>query len=388
MKKPTYILSCLTVILLIVFLPLWCEAGELTINPSLRLRGEYDDNIDFDPKDETGDWGGYVIPKMTLDYATELLKVSLFGEVDVLKYLDETTFDRTNVLTGMDGSYRMSPRWILKGDFEFRRDETIDSQLEETGQATDRSRVKTYDGGGGLFYQITELSDIGFDVDYRKRDYNSDDNVDFDRYTFSLPYTKRFANQRDTLGFIPAYTIFDSDAEDANDYSFAVEWKRRISETLNSEVMVGGRYTDIDENQNNGNDDNLGVFGKLALSKTTETFSGEIGLSRDLRANSDGQILTVNQAFLRFDKRFLERLGFRFDGSGYISDTESGNAGGDKVRFFEAKPELYYMLTENHSVILTYNYQNKKEFDEPGDPETQRNRVSLGFEFNFPKKWN
>ena len=388
MKKQNYIRNCLTVIVLIGFLPLWCGAGELTIQPSIQFRGEYDDNLDFDPSNEKGDWGGYAIPAMTLNYTTELLEVSLLGEVDFLKYIDETDFDRTNTLFGFDGSYRIAPRWIFKSDFQFRRDETIDSQLEETGQALERSRVKTYDGGGGLIYQITELSDIGFDVDYRKKDYNSRDNEDFDRYKFSLPYTRRLENQRDSLDFIPAYTIFDSDFEDAKDYSFAVEWERQISETLTSRVNVGGRYTDIDENRNNNNDDNLGVFGELALLKRTETFTGEIGVTRDLFANSDGQVIVVNNIFAGMDKRFLERLGFRFYGAGYISDTESSNAGSDKVRFFELKPEFYYMLTENHSIILTYHYQNEKEFDKPGDPVTERNRGALGFEFKFPKKWN
>jgi outer membrane receptor for ferrienterochelin and colicin len=281
----------------------------------------------------------------------------------------------------------MSPRWKFTGNFEYRRDETIDSVLQETGQAFERSRVTTYDSGAGLFFQLTELSDIGLEAEYRKRDYSSDQDTDFDVYTFSLPYTKRLANQRDIVGLVPAYTIFDSvNGEDAKGYRFEIQWERRINETLTSTVNAGGRYTDIDQ-EDGSSDTNWGYLGTLGLRKITETFSGYIEASRDLRANSDAEIVEVNRLLLRADKRLLERFGFRFYGSGYYTDTESTEAKDEKTTFFELSPSLYYRLTENHTLELKYEYQNKKELDRPGNPVTQRNRVWLGLVLKFPKKW-
>jgi hypothetical protein len=187
---------CLAAILVLISLPQLLWAQDVTLTPSLRLTTLYDDNLDFEQKNEKDSFGANAVPGLTLDYASELLQFSLVGEVDVIKYFTETDFDRTNQLYGIDGQYQMSPRWRFTGDFEYRRDETIDTVLEETGQAFERRRVETYDGGAGLFYQITELSDIGFETDYRKREYSSDNDTDFDRYTFSLPYSKRFSNQR------------------------------------------------------------------------------------------------------------------------------------------------------------------------------------------------
>jgi len=387
-KNKKIILFSISLVFSIMWFQLPCKAADLTIEPSIQLRGVYDDNLDFESKDEKDSFGANAIPNLTLDYQTELLKVSLIGQLDTIKYFTETDYDRTNHLYGFDGEYRMAPRWVIQGNLQYRRDETTDSQLDETGQAFRRKRVQTYDGGSGLFYELSELSDIGLAFEYRKRDFSSDDSADFDRYTFLLPYTKRFANQRDTLAFVPEYTIFDSDREDAKDYSFAVEWERQISETLTSQLNVGGRYTDIDESNNNNNDDSLGYFGKAALSKTTETFLGEMGVTRELRANSDGQVIVVNRFYTRGDKKFLARLGIRFYGAVYLSDTESSETNGDKTRFLDLRPTLYYELTENHSLLLAYEYQNQKEFDVPGDPVTERNRMWLGFEFKFPQKWN
>jgi hypothetical protein len=179
---------CLAAILVLISLPQLLWAQDVTLTPSLRLTTLYDDNLDFEQKNEKDSFGANAVPGLTLDYASELLQFSLVGEVDVIKYFSETDFDRTNQLYGIDGQYQMSPRWRFTGDFEYRRDETIDTVLEETGQAFERRRVETYDGGAGLFYQITELSDIGFETDYRKREYSSDNDTDFDRYTFSLHF--------------------------------------------------------------------------------------------------------------------------------------------------------------------------------------------------------
>ena len=363
-------------------------AKDVTITPALVLKTVYDDNLDFDSSDEKDSLGANEVPSLKLDYESELLEFSLIGELDIIKYFTETDYDRTNHLYGIDGRYRMSPRWRFDGNFSYRRDQTVDSVLEETGQTFERRRVETYDAGAGMFYNITELSDIGLEVDARKRKYGSDQDTDFDRYTFSMPFTKHFANQRDILALVPAYTIFDSDgAEDSKDYRFVVQWNRKISETLNSTVHAGGRYTDTEQNDGS-NDTNWGYVGKLGLQKQTETFIGSIEASRDIRANTDAEIVEVNRLILKADKKLSERFGFRFYGAGYYSDTESNDAQDEKTTFFELAPSTYYFLTENHFLELKYEYQNKREHDRPGNPVTERNRVWLGIVLQFPKKWN
>jgi hypothetical protein len=365
---------------------LWAE--DVTITPYIALRTVYDDNLDFESKDEKDDFGANAVPGLTLDYASELLQFSLIGEVDVIKYFSETDYDRTNQHYGINGEYQMSPRWKFAGDLDYRRDETIDSILQETGQAFERNRVNTYDGGAGLFFQLTELSDIGFDAEYRKRDFGSDRDTDFNRYTFGLPYTRRLANERDTVSLGPAYTFFDSDgSEDVKDYRFEIEWERQINETLTSIVGAGGRYTYIDQ-EDGSSDTNWGYIGKLGLRKITETFTGEIEASRDIRANTDAEIVEVHRLILRADKLLSERFGFGFYAAGYYTDTESNETNNEKTTYFELSPSLYYLLMENHSLELNYQYQNKRELDEPGNPVTQRNRVWLGIVLQFPKKWN
>jgi len=378
----------LATVLAFLSLPQLLWAQDVTLVPSLRISTLYDDNLDFDQKDEKDDFGANAVPSLSLSYATELLRFNITGEVDVIKYFSETDFDRTNQFYGLDGRYQMSPRWNLDGNLSYRKDETIDSILEETGQSFERNRVTTYNGGAGLYFQLTELSEIGFAADYRKRDFGSDRDTDYDRYTISLPYTRLFANQRDTVSLVPSYSDFDSDdSEQAKDYRFEVKWERQINETLTSIINAGGRYTEIDQ-EDGSSDSNWGYIGKVGLQKKTETFTGAIEASRDIRINTDAQVVEVNTFLLSVNKLLSERFGFRFFGSAYYSETEANETDNEKTTYISLKPTLYYLITENYSFELNYQYQNKKELDEPGNPVTERNRVWLGFVLNFPKKWN
>jgi len=387
MKKLSFVFGFIIPAFVLISYPSQSLAKDLTIVPSLESKIIYDDNLDFNDNEEVGDFGANATPGLTLNYDTELGETSLYGEVDIIKYFQETEYDRTNQLYGFDGRYRLFPRWTFTGELQYRKDETIDSQLEDTGRVSQRNRQTTYDGAGGVNYLLTELTDIGLNFEFRKRDYGSDDDTDYDRYRYSLPFTKRFANQRDTLTLEPAHTIFDSDGdEDVKDYRFVVGWGRQISETLSSQINAGARYTDI-EAQDGTNDDTWGYLGRIILRKTGETFSSDITATRDIRANTDAEIVEVNRLILRADKRLQERLGFRFYAAGYYSNTESNQIDNDRVTFFELRPSVYYMLTENHSIDLVYTYQRKTELDEPGNTVTQRNRGWLGLTLRFPKKW-
>jgi hypothetical protein len=374
--------------ILILFCPLFllgASAAEIIATPSLSLEVEYDDNVNFDSKDEIDDFSGSAIPGLQLNYLTELIEFNAYGEVDVKRYYDETDFDRTNQLYGIDGKYQMLERLYLLGKFEFRKDETTDSQLEETGRVFDRDRRERYIADGGFRYQISELSEMGPNFSYEKTNFSSKDDDDYDLYRISLTYSKEFQNQRDTIDLIPSYAKYDSDTQEADGYRFEVRWERLIGETITSDILVGARYTRIDREDKDNTDNNWGGVGRVNLRKIGETFVGNIGYSRDIRSNTEGEIIEVDKIYLNLDKEFRERFGFKFDGSAYYSRKESGT--NDKVRYFVLTPSLYYMLTEHHSLELFYSYQNQVEMDEPGNPDTERNRVWLSLRLEFPKKW-
>jgi hypothetical protein len=382
--------SILYYAILILFFPIFLldsSAAETTATPSLSLKLEYDDNINFDEKDETGDFSGSAIPGLQFNYLTELLEFSAYAEVDFKRYLDETDFDRTNQLYGIDSKYQMLERLYFLGELEYRKDETTDSQLEDTGRVFERDRRERYYADGGLRYQISELSEVGPNFSYEKMNFSSKEDDDYDLYRISLTYSKEFKNQRDTIFLRPSHAKYDSDTQDGDGYRFEVGWKRLFGETITSDILVGARYTKIDrkDKDRDNTDNNWGGVGRINLAKIGETYIGNIGYSHDISSNTEGEIIEVDRLYLNLNKKILERFGLKFSGSAYYSRKESGDK--DKVRYFILKPSLYYMLTQEHSLELFYSYDNEVELDEPGNPETQRNRVWMVLNLQFPKKW-
>lgn len=358
--------------------------------PGIRLDAKYNDNIDFtrNSSEADSDFSGSAIPSAKIEYNTERLQFSGRSEVDFKKYIYDTQYDRTNHAHRVQTEYLMHARWTFLGDYLFRRDQTIDSQFEETGRSFERKRVQRHVARGGLRFALTELSDIATFVTYRRVDYSGNENTDNDRYTIALPYTKRFQNQLDTISLTPSYSrYFSDDNEEAVDYRLTFGWQHRISETLIFDMNAGGRYTDVETKDGKSNS-NFGGVGNIGLQKTGETFTGAIRFARDLRSTSDGEIINVNRLFVSGDKKITERFGMRFRGNAWLSDRENNDKTNDKVFSFELNPAVYYDLTEDHYVQLAYNYRHQRELDEPGDPSKDQNRVTLSFIFRFPQKWD
>ena len=86
MRKKPFIVWCFTSILLLVFFSQQSWGKDMTLVPVLELKGVYDDNLDFDRKDEIDDFGINTIPGLAFDYKSELLQFSLFGELDIINY--------------------------------------------------------------------------------------------------------------------------------------------------------------------------------------------------------------------------------------------------------------------------------------------------------------
>lgn len=376
--------------LAIILIPLTAFAGVVEFIPGIRIAAEYDDNIDFtrNSSDADDDFAGSAAPHFRLNYNTERLELTGHAEVDFKKYLNETQYDRTNQFYGVQSQFQAHPRWTLLGNYSFRRDETVDSEFEETGQVFERERAIRHDARGGVEFALTELSDIGAFGTYRRADFSGRDNTDYDYYTIELPYTRRFQNQIDTIRLTPSYTRYHSDDNEKGiGYRLTLGWEHLLSETLTFSMTVGGRYTDIEE-QNGDSNSNFGFVGDIGLEKEGETFSGLIRYSRDLRSTSEGEIINVDRLQIRLEKLLSERFGFKFDGNGYHSTRENDDANDDKTVSFDLNPALYYLLTENHTVELAYSYRRQYELDEPGNPTRQRNRVELSFNFEFPNRWD
>ena len=152
-EKPTLaavILICLTIFVL--SLPPVSLAQDITLVPSLNLTGQYDDNVTFRRNNKDDDYVGIVSPGFTLDYASELLNFKTSAIIDVLRYYDNSDLNTENQRYTLNGGYRFAERWNASGNFSFIKDETLDSERDETGIVYRREDRKPHRGAFRLCY--------------------------------------------------------------------------------------------------------------------------------------------------------------------------------------------------------------------------------------------
>lgn len=383
MKKISLIILCFC---LIILFPLLASANDVTLVPSLRISGEYDDNVFFNSTDEVDDYLTIISPGLTFDYATELLNLQSLIVVDFLRYFDETELDTENQRYDLNGRYQLASKWNIAGNFSYIKDTTLESELEETGIVHLREDRKRYNAGGGLSYQMTELTDLNFNYTHTVTRYDSEDNVDYDYDNFSLLCNRKLKNQLDVLTVRTNYSIFDSDEEKTNNYELLFGWFHKFSETLDLNASAGPRYTRQNFNDDREDEDSWGTTVDISLNKRGETRSATIGYSRRIWNNADGDLVETDRIYARAKQRIIGRLGVGFVAGLYFTSQED-DSDNDDTRYYILNPSLYYMLTENHSIELAYSYQNELEESRPKDLESERNRIWIAFHFNFPRNW-
>ena len=88
MDEMLFICCCTYLILLFILAPLPTMAQDVTLIPSINVRGEYNDNILFTRTNEKDDFLTTISPAFTLDHSTELLNLEAKAVVDLLRYAD------------------------------------------------------------------------------------------------------------------------------------------------------------------------------------------------------------------------------------------------------------------------------------------------------------
>jgi len=124
------------------------------------------------------------------------------------------------------------------------------------------------------------------------------------------------------------------------------------------------------------------------LRKKGELTTGLLGFSHRLQVRYDGQVVNVSRLYCDVDHGLSYRFGVGFGGgatySGLIEDSPEND---DDRWYFDVSPSAFYRFTERLQLRLQYSYNQQIELDRKGNPTTDRQRVWLQLNFNFPKTW-
>ncbi|MCG2776842.1 MAG: outer membrane beta-barrel protein [Desulfobacterales bacterium] len=388
-KKVTIMFFCKCLIISFLSVPFIAVARDVTVVPSITLRGEYDDNVYFTRTDEISDYLAIISPGLKLDYATEVFNIRGSGLVDVLRYVDEKDINTENQRYTINGGYQLMERWALSGDFSYIKDTTLDSELEETGIVYVREDRERFNAGAGLSYQVSELSDMGVNYAYSKTGYDEQGLEDYDVNSISLSYNRKFNEGIDVFTIQPGYARFSSDVSDVDGYRLNFGWTHLPGETYRLRIILGARYSEQDYKDDRDKTSNWGGVADISLLKKAEIYSVLVGFNSDAYSEpSTGELNKVYKIYCNLTRRVTERFSAGVNSRLSLTQPDDADAVNDKeIWYFTVTPSLSYRLTENHSLRLSYSYQQQYDRNIEDDPRIARNRVWLSLNFNFPKKW-
>ncbi|OPY90132.1 MAG: hypothetical protein A4E72_00812 [Syntrophus sp. PtaU1.Bin208] len=371
------------------------RAAETTLTPSVGLRAEYDDNIDFEHNDiKRDDFVFTVSPGLRLDYKTERTYLGASAKVNVLRYADYTDEDKVNQYYGLNVSHRLFEKLSVQANAGYSRDTTQDTYLDETGLVTRKSTVHRYSGGAGLSYNLTEVSDLALNYSHSQTDYTNEYDEDTTNDSVSLTYSHAFLDRRFILSVTPYYGRYDSDTSTVDNYGLSLGLSHRLWETLMINASVGARYSDTQYHLSryhaqDETDTNWNWTANISATRTWETASATIGYSRDMYYNSDGEPVNVDRFSARANKKFTDKFGANVSGTLYFtkSDNNENKANEEDSRYYSISPSLYYTFTKDYRLDVGYTYAN--DYDKTVDRyETiDRNRFWIMLTFNFPYTW-
>lgn len=373
-------------------------------NTRLKFDGEYNDNINFSRTDKEDDFTYSISPVIELNYASELFDLYSFSLVRFIRNFSESDFDREDYYIDLSGTYRMTQRLQFRGKLNYFQDKTLEWRtidLIQTGSGKspidDPGKIergienfwsdrKTYNAFGSFSYQLTELSNVNAGYGYSKTEYDSEDNTDFEVNDVYLTYMRDLAGQKNQIGPRLSYSQRTSDISDIDSYGAGVVWSHIFSETISLYTDIGFRYTEETSKNNDPKNDDWGVTADIRLRRLGETNVINIGFSQNIQTASDGGAVNVSRLYWDSGHTLSERFLFGLDGDCYIARKDGDSLSDIDNVFVNISPSLRYLLTENYSVGLVYNYALNHDRSVEDNRNTEGNRVWIVFEFGFPKK--
>jgi hypothetical protein len=379
--------TILSVVVVLAITLLWHSSAfsqESVITPKISVAAGYDDNLFFSDQDKVSSSVLTVSPGLEIDYQTLLSSLQVSAELDILSYLDESDLNRTNQYYEVSGNHRPRERWDLFGEVKFYRDTVLNTFLEETGRAFDRTERDFFEASGRVRHDLTLVSGISAGYRFQYADYETDRYSDWDRHSGDINYSHRLKNEVDTLSIGPSYSHRKNDFNDVDAFALNVGWARDWSAITRSFASIGARYTTVKKSDGT-EDDNWGVRGNIDITSQGLASRTTFRYFHELRTNVDGSDVNVDNFFLEYRRLLTERFGIGINGRLVFSyklldrQTEINDE-----RFYFFEPRFFYRLTRELELSLRYRYLNNVEIRDDGDITRDRSIIWLQLEYALP----
>ena len=270
MKK--YIVA---VLIFLLFAIKTYAASEYTIEPSLSLSEEYNDNLFLGRSDRVSDFISYVSPGIDLSTRSINSELKLSYSPTFSLYRSHNELNETAHRFATNGAFTLSEKLTstLTGSF-VKSSETRDIRdIPSIGPVTVRAEWKYLTIGGGASYKLIDKLFYTLGLSYSDADTNASDLNKVKTYSGNMGLTYK-TSERTALTANASYSKYDNrPASDATGQNYLLGVTHSLSPAVTIGASAGAIITKI---QDTGKSD-IGFGGGVSLRKTYET--GEINLS-------------------------------------------------------------------------------------------------------------
>jgi len=183
-------------------------AAEWSIEPSISLREEYNDNIRFTTSPHPGVWQTTLSPSVKLSSKTEVSEVSGSAQININRFTGEQGLNQNDQLFSLLTSLQSERNtWAMNA--AYKQDSTAESERIATGVVQVRTQRSLLSLNPSWTRTLTERS--SFRLDYNYQDVKYAEHINLNDYTYqqaggTLQYQ---LSERDQVSLAANYSITD-----------------------------------------------------------------------------------------------------------------------------------------------------------------------------------
>lgn len=379
------------ILILIVGFTLPAYGAEWILDPSLSVRGEYDDNLNLVPGSrKISVWGTRVMPAVKFQYATEIVNIFLDSTVQFISFFDDTNNNKesfTNFSVPLSVNYA-GEKDNLGFFATFIRDFTTQTELEETGTVVNFQQRTRREGEVVWGHTVSERFTFDSAYTYTNVIYKGDPGEDFGLFDFQvhkgfLGGTFAFTEKTEfnTEGL---YNYTNSDAQfKAHNIGIGVGVAHEFSETLAGSLGTQVQYV-ITNSKDASSQDFVWLVDGL-VNKRWERTDLTVRADRDLRPSGRGVQREINRAGITWRHQVTDRLSATVNATAILARTIGSSSDSTRVPdsfYWRTTSFISWQWSERWRTDLSYIHRQRTN---KGKSTAVGNSVSFQLTYNLPE---
>lgn len=390
-------------------MPVPGRTAEWTLEPAVRLRREYNDNIRLTVQPHESTYGSIVTPSLAFGINTPAWQTSGGGEFSQRRYSGQEGLDRDDSLMRISTKY-LTERNIWQLDANHTQDSVLtneyvssDTGLVQTHRRRDNRQVQP--SWTWLFSERTQLQ-----LSYQDADVSYENGSSVGLYDYQYRSTTfTLYNQLSELNqlFLSAsYSTFDvpSNGFDSKTRNLQAGITRSFSDITRGTLQAGTRRTDSFTQGGrpiyirffDGSLQKIGETQDQHTEKTGFVFSGNIetkdennryymALSRSLDPSGSGGQIEQDTLRISLNRQITSLFGVYLSANANNVRTVEGNITGDERAYYDIGPGASWRWMREWSLALNYRYSRVKREFESVAADSHSINLTLTYQ---PLKWS